>query len=78
MLCKVTHCAGRVSANTRPHQLQWGDQEMGLLSHVVGWPVLPWQRAHVLVLSSRHCQAVYHVLRVTMVTHEVTSLGGKP
>ena len=29
MLCKVTHCAGRVSANTRPHQLHWGDREMG-------------------------------------------------
>ena len=29
MLCKVTHCAGRVSANTRPHQLSWGDREMG-------------------------------------------------
>ena len=29
MLRKVTHCAGHVSANTRPHQLRWGDQEMG-------------------------------------------------
>ena len=29
MLCEVTHCAGRVSANTRPHQLRWGDREMG-------------------------------------------------
>ena len=29
MLCKVTHCAGRISANTRPHQLRWGDREMG-------------------------------------------------
>ena len=30
MLCKVTHCAGRVSANTRPHQLRsGGDREMG-------------------------------------------------
>ena len=29
MLCKVTHCAGCVSANTRPHQLHWGDWEMG-------------------------------------------------
>ena len=29
MLCKVTHCAGRVSANTRPHQLCWDDREMG-------------------------------------------------
>ena len=29
MLCKVTHCAGRVSTTTRPHQLCWGDREMG-------------------------------------------------
>ena len=29
MLCKVSHCAGRISANTRPHQLRWGDREMG-------------------------------------------------
>ena len=29
MLCKVTHCTGHVLANTRPHQLRWGDQEMG-------------------------------------------------
>ena len=29
MLRKVTHCTGRVSANTRPHQLCWGDREMG-------------------------------------------------
>ena len=28
MLCKVTNCAGRVSANTRPHQLRWGDREI--------------------------------------------------
>ena len=29
MLCKVTHCAGRVSDNIRPHQLRRGDREMG-------------------------------------------------
>ena len=29
MLCKVTHCAGRVLANTNPHHLCCGDQEMG-------------------------------------------------
>ena len=29
MLRKATHCAGRISANTRPHQLRWGDWEMG-------------------------------------------------
>ena len=28
MLCKVTHCAGHVSANTRPHQLYWGDRDI--------------------------------------------------
>ena len=28
MLCKVTHCTGRVLANTRPHQLLWSDWEM--------------------------------------------------
>ena len=29
MLCKVTPCTGRFSANTRPHQLCWGDWEKG-------------------------------------------------
>ena len=29
MLYKVTHCAERVSANIRPHQLCWGDRKMG-------------------------------------------------
>ena len=29
MLRKVTHCAGCVLVNTRPHQLRWGDWEMG-------------------------------------------------
>ena len=29
-LCKVTHCAGCILANTRPHQLCWGDQKMGI------------------------------------------------
>ena len=29
MLYKATHCAGRILANTRPHQLRWGDREMG-------------------------------------------------
>ena len=33
MLCKVTHRAGSVSANTRPHQLRWGDWEMGTAMH---------------------------------------------
>ena len=29
MSSKVTHCAGRVSANTRPHQLHWDHWEIG-------------------------------------------------
>ena len=28
-LAKVTHCAGHISANTRPHQLCWGGWEIG-------------------------------------------------
>ena len=29
MLCKITHCARHILANTRPHQLSWDDWEMG-------------------------------------------------
>ena len=29
MLCKFTYCAGHISPNTKPHQLRWGDWEMG-------------------------------------------------
>ena len=29
ILYKVTYCAGCISANTRPHQLHWGDLEVG-------------------------------------------------
>ena len=29
MFCKVTHCAGCISASTRPYQLCWGYQEVG-------------------------------------------------
>ena len=28
MLDKFMHCTGNVLANTRPHHLHWGDQEM--------------------------------------------------
>ena len=39
MLRKVTHCAGRILANTRPHQLYWGDGGMGpALNASGGWP----------------------------------------
>ena len=26
---QVTHCAGHILANCRPHQLRWSDWEMG-------------------------------------------------
>ena len=32
--CKVTLCARHISANTRPHQLRWGDREMGILLRI--------------------------------------------
>ena len=35
MLRKVTHCTGCVLANTRPHQLCWGDREMGTHGYVI-------------------------------------------
>ena len=28
-ITQITHCAEHVSANTTPHQLHWGDREMG-------------------------------------------------
>ena len=31
MLCKVTHCAGGISDNARPHQLHWNDYEAAKL-----------------------------------------------
>ena len=48
MLCKVTHCAGCVSANTRPHQLRWGDREMGtaIISCVPHPPTHPHTHTH--------------------------------
>ena len=42
MLRKITHCAGCVSAITRPYQLRWGDREMGTAVKIQlgGWPYL--------------------------------------
>ena len=51
MLRKVTHCAGRVSTNTRPHQLRWGDREMGTVisctecSQVAGQASKTWRHS---------------------------------
>ena len=68
MLCKVNHCAGHVSVNTRPHQPWWGDrdgncylmcrmQSDGWLYSKVGRDTLkaPCLRATVL------CAAVFHL-----------------
>ena len=51
MLCKVTHCAGCVSADTRPHKLCQCDQEMGtaILSHKNLLEVSVCPRAHTQV-----------------------------
>ena len=34
MLCKVTHCAKYVSANTSPYQLRWDKQENQAASYL--------------------------------------------
>jgi len=52
MLCKVTHCAGRVSANTRPHQLRWGDREMGHVS-AFRFPIVSVLR--FVAITTTHC-----------------------
>ena len=44
MLCKVTHCAGHIFANTRPHQLRWGDREVGTAISCI----------HIFTVTSTH------------------------
>ena len=40
MLYNVTHYAGHILANTRPHQLRWGDWEMGQVQNAIRWLAL--------------------------------------
>ena len=55
MLCKVTHCAGPVSAITSTHQLRWVTKKWGLLYHAVRWLVLSMQQVEVsYAQTSRH------------------------
>ena len=42
MLYKVTNCAGHVLANTRPHQLHWGDWEMGTVISCIECSQVRW------------------------------------
>ena len=49
MLDKVTHWAGHVSANTRPHQLHWGpgDGDRYHAQNTVRWLALSTQQVEV-------------------------------
>ena len=40
-LDKVTHCAGPILVNTRPHQLHWGEQEMGTVVSCTECSLIP-------------------------------------
>ena len=40
-LDKVTHCAGRILADTRPHHLHWGEQEMGTVISCTECSLIP-------------------------------------
>ena len=80
MLCKVTHCAGRVSANTRPHQLSWGDREMGTAiicvecSQVAGLIQKVGRDSSKSTVSSYSCPSCMHIMCLTPSTHSwVTS-----
>ena len=44
---QVTHCAGCISASTRPHQLCWGDKEMGT-AIICTWNVTIRNRIHTV------------------------------
>ena len=81
MLRKVTHCAGRVLANTRSHQLHWGDREMKLyIMHKMqsgGWPYskigrdsskAPSLRAAVLCAAVLRA-AVFHLMKILHSDH---------
>ena len=61
MSCKVTHCAGHISANTRPHQLRWG-MSMSLLQ--VGRPYLAEVSDYIL----------YSISYVTRPQHPISSM----
>ena len=53
ILCNVTHCTGRVSPSIRPHQLRWGDWEMGsakcilYILHALVKAQLDWNCSHI-------------------------------
>ena len=64
MLCKVTHWAGCISANTRPHLAVWSDREIDCcLMHKMqsgGW-LYPYGRLKALNVSSLGGKSVSHV-----------------
>ena len=55
MLCKVTHYAGLVSVNTRPHQLCWGDQEMGTAVSCIECSQLAGLISNSVETPQKHC-----------------------
>ena len=72
MLCKVTHCVGRVSANTRPHQLCWGDRETGTaVSHTKCSQVAIQKAGRSFSKASSLRAAVFHMHIHPQTTHSV-------
>ena len=59
MLRKVTHCAGRISANTRPHQLCWGDREMGTAISCTECSQVAGLIHNLVETSRKHCLFVH-------------------
>ena len=58
MFYKVIHCVSRILANTWPHQLFWGDREMGTSfsyktkdSQVMGLLAVEHTMVHMLLLN---------------------------
>ena len=72
MLPKVTQCTGYTLANTRPHQIHWGDQEHAGSERLVGR--LHWMPdlENLIANNFTNCTALGAIRRV-LLTSTITA-----
>ena len=79
MLRKVTYCTGHILVNARPHQLHWGDREMGLaISCTKCSRGRLGLRVHVLLLSCvymYYCRLVIFVVKISLLVRWMMQIG---
>ena len=71
MLCTVTHCAGRVLANTRPHHLYWGHLKKGTAITYTKYSEVAGLIQIVGISSSKVPSLHAAVLRVTFILSKI-------